>query len=93
MYDIANEGDWRWVDCWASPNWIFYNWAEGQPDNGGDVGEEDCGIIRGTDGYFQDIPCITPRKYICETSGESELEHLFYNLLIMAVLIDRQFLE
>ena len=72
MYDIAVEGDWRWVDCWANPSWTFYNWDDGQPDNGGMGGNEDCAVIQGTNGYFQDLPCSTPRLYICETGTESK---------------------
>ena len=57
----------RWLD--SRP--IFTNWYSGEPNNSG--GREACvELYTQTRGLkWNDFDCTGPRRYICETSGES----------------------
>lgn len=59
--DKAAEGTYVWSD--DSPV-VYKNWASGQPDN---WYEEDCGMIRGNDEYWNDVGCAANLYGICET--------------------------
>uniref|UniRef100_A0A3B4UN77 C-type lectin domain-containing protein n=1 Tax=Seriola dumerili TaxID=41447 RepID=A0A3B4UN77_SERDU len=71
LTDEAMEGTWIWID--GTPLSLQY-WRNTQPDNGGgdqSLGEEDCGqIILGTNDLknWNDLPCKTDVKWICEIS-------------------------
>lgn len=64
LYDIAQEGDWRWVDC-SDKNGD--NWFPGEPDN---YAEQDCGYLQ--DGFFYDWQCLGLFPYVCEVMDKGE---------------------
>jgi hypothetical protein len=67
---------WEWVDG-SSPDPVYENWADGQPDNyywwESSAGEH-CGHIYGSNGKWNDLRCAEDRAgstnmyYICEAS-------------------------
>uniref|UniRef100_A0A669EZ09 C-type lectin domain-containing protein n=1 Tax=Oreochromis niloticus TaxID=8128 RepID=A0A669EZ09_ORENI len=62
LNDKEKEGTWKWVD--GTPLTLRY-WAGDQPDNGG--GLEDCAhIINNNKKSWNDLPCSTSLKWICE---------------------------
>uniref|UniRef100_A0A8C7X592 C-type lectin domain-containing protein n=1 Tax=Oryzias sinensis TaxID=183150 RepID=A0A8C7X592_9TELE len=66
LTDKVQEATWKWVD--GSPLTLKF-WGENQPDSdgGGKIhGEEDCAEIRETPGFWNDLPCGTPLRWICE---------------------------
>ncbi|XP_071490718.1 uncharacterized protein [Diadema antillarum] len=63
LYDKAEEGEFRWVDCTDMNLWQTSNWAAGQPDD--EDGSQDCGMMVST-GQWLDWPCERPNMFICE---------------------------
>ena len=67
--DLLVEGDWVWL---AGRPMVYTNWDDGEPNNGGCSSEdEDCGIIMTREGRsrrWDDRPCSSERRYICEAS-------------------------
>uniref|UniRef100_A0A3B4FVA4 C-type lectin domain-containing protein n=1 Tax=Pundamilia nyererei TaxID=303518 RepID=A0A3B4FVA4_9CICH len=62
LNDREKEGTWKWVD--GTPLTLRY-WAGDQPDNGG--GQENCAhIMNNNKKYWNDLPCSTSLKWICE---------------------------
>jgi hypothetical protein len=64
LSDRARERQWVWVD--GAPL-AYTHWDEGEPNNGGDVGE-DCGVIMTVEGraaQWDDRGCGDPRPYVC----------------------------
>ncbi|KAL3969676.1 cytoplasmic tRNA 2-thiolation protein 1 [Sarotherodon galilaeus] len=79
LNDKEQEGTWKWVD--GTPVILTY-WAEHQPDDGG--GNEDCAHFRNDEKKsWNDLPCSTSLKWICEkeqnednsTAVENPLRH------------------
>ncbi|XP_067372297.1 CD209 antigen-like protein C [Channa argus] len=65
LSDIDEEGTWKWID--GSPL-TLKSWVENQPDNGGkhETTEEDCAHIREHTAEWNDLPCETFLRWICE---------------------------
>ena len=62
LNDIASEDDFVWTDGTALG---FTAWNEGEPNN---AGEEDCANLPAwSAGLWNDLPCDSPRPYICKT--------------------------
>lgn len=62
----GDEGDFGWTSGDSSG---FTRWAEGEPNNGGWGGNEDCVEFRG-DGSWNDQECGTARTGLCERRAE-----------------------
>jgi hypothetical protein len=60
LSDLAQEGDWRWVDGSAG---AFTRWSDGEPN---DFGGEDCAELQTGSGRWNDIGCASRRPFICE---------------------------
>ena len=66
--DPKDQSRWLWVDG-SRPT--FTNWYPGEPNNHGG-GEACVELYPQKHGLkWNDFPCSGPRRYICETSGES----------------------
>ncbi|NXN38256.1 CLC4G protein, partial [Rhinoptilus africanus] len=63
LTDMHQESNWQWVDG-RSLTLTF--WKSGEPNDAGHGGE-DCATIL-SNGYWNDIPCSSPRAWICERS-------------------------
>ncbi|KAK2840197.1 hypothetical protein Q5P01_013937 [Channa striata] len=63
LSDGDTEGTWKWTD--GTPL-TFKNWGQYEPNNGGENGNEDCVQIRAQKGVWNDLPCGTSLKSICE---------------------------
>ncbi|NXY79006.1 CLC4G protein, partial [Glareola pratincola] len=63
LTDVHQESNWQWVDG-RSLTLTF--WNSGEPNDAGHHGE-DCATIL-PNGYWNDIPCSSPRAWICERS-------------------------
>ncbi|WAS90690.1 CotH kinase family protein [Nannocystis punicea] len=62
LNDLDTEDDFVWTD--GTPL-SFTAWNEGEPNN---AGEEDCvNLPAWTAGLWNDLPCDSPRPYICKT--------------------------
>ncbi|XP_030614086.1 CD209 antigen-like protein C [Archocentrus centrarchus] len=62
LNDKEQEGQWKWVD--GTPLIMTY-WGDRQPDNDG--GGEHCGHVRNDEKRsWNDLPCSTSLKWICE---------------------------
>lgn len=60
-----NDGKWFWVDGTPlSTSGIYANWAEGEPNNY--LGAENCGMMYGNSGKWNDSTCWYGLRYICE---------------------------
>ena len=83
--DQAVEGDWRWSNnndqFWqglaanATPPGMpvggrYTNWNGGEPNDGGDWGDEGCVELR-SDGRWNDTSCGDWKHYLCEYDGKS----------------------
>ena len=67
--DLAQEGDWTWVD--GTP-WGYEHWRVNQPDDGANTyPSEDC--LEMDDGVWNDRPCGTPLPYLCRSVCEAIL--------------------
>jgi len=61
--DVSTEGTWVWSDGSSSS---YTNWHSGEPNNSGN---EDCGQLnRYTDGSWNDEPCGSSFRFICEAN-------------------------
>ncbi|XP_028394125.1 uncharacterized protein LOC114518347 [Dendronephthya gigantea] len=60
--DRTREGQWAWSDK-SQVN--FKNWGGGDPNNGGQRKNEDCGVVK-PDGKWNDFPCNHRFMYICK---------------------------
>ena len=69
LYDITQEGRWRWVDCVDDED-RFINWAPGSPSEGVDMAM-DCGFML-EDGTWQDWDCLEHLPYVCEITQKGE---------------------
>ena len=58
--DSATEGTWVWITGQAIS---FDSWRPGQPNN---QGNEDCMMMRGTDGSWEDRLCLGTFGTLCE---------------------------
>lgn len=66
-HDQDVEGKWTWL-----PNNIpatYTNWAPGEPNSWNGDSMEDCTIMKGWDGQWNDISCDNEFAYICENAG------------------------
>lgn len=61
LVEPFREGDWRWVNGERATFQLF---GPGEPN---DVGGEDCGEWRPSDGRWNDLNCFTQRPYICQS--------------------------
>jgi len=61
--DVNTEGHWAWSDNTTIPT--FYNWDQGDPNDGGQLHNEDCALIK-PDGKWNDYPCEDRFNYICK---------------------------
>ena len=62
-FDLAVEGDWRWIDCTLPSEWALSNWAADQPNDLD--GAQECGQILQS-GLYNDWRCDRTMQYICE---------------------------
>ncbi|XP_060562828.1 lactose-binding lectin l-2-like [Ruditapes philippinarum] len=71
LSDIQEETVWLWYGSNRHLTSTGYqNWYPGEPNN--NKGEENCvNIAPDTGGQWNDIPCFSQRKYICEKKDES----------------------
>ena len=74
LYDLASEGNFRWIDCSEMNAWQNTNWASGQPDD--TDGTQDCGQMISS-GEWMDWPCDRPNQYICEVNPISRFTYAF----------------
>ncbi|MBN3292386.1 CLC4K protein, partial [Polypterus senegalus] len=51
---------WKWSD---GTNYTVNNWANGQPDNNGNI--ENCTMMHYPSGYWYDMPCDNKYKLMC----------------------------
>jgi hypothetical protein len=58
--DVTTEGSYEWV---TGDPVDFTSWREGQPNN---QGNEDCVMMRGSDGTWEDRLCLGTMGYLCE---------------------------
>ena len=66
-HDQTIEGTWTWL-----PNNIpatYTNWAPGEP-NAFEAGEEDCTVMKGWNGEWNDIGCSTAFAFICQNADQ-----------------------
>ncbi|NWU46289.1 CLC4M protein, partial [Dromas ardeola] len=63
LTDMHKESNWQWVD---GSSLALTFWNSGEPNDAGHHGE-DCATIL-PNGYWNDIPCSSPRAWICERS-------------------------
>ncbi|XP_060551487.1 perlucin-like protein [Ruditapes philippinarum] len=69
LNDIQEEGNWVWIGSKTQASYI--NWRPTEPNNGVD---ENCVVIDGTVGQWNDTPCHLAFNYICEKdSVDSEI--------------------
>jgi hypothetical protein len=61
LNDIQEEGNWVWIGSKTQASYI--NWRPTEPNNGVD---ENCVVIDGTVGQWNDTPCHLAYNYICE---------------------------
>lgn len=62
LSDSASEGAFVWID---GAGLDFTSWNAGEPNDAGGV--EDCVEIDPTVGIWNDVPCDTPRAFVCES--------------------------
>lgn len=62
LSDIVEEGEFRWV---LDQPLGYTNWNGGEPNDGGDWGDEGCVELR-SDGKWNDIGCGDWNHYVCE---------------------------
>ena len=64
-----DKSRWLWVD---GSSLTYTSWYSGEPNNSG--GSEDCAEMFSTSlGWkWNDAPCTTSYRYICETNGRSD---------------------
>lgn len=60
--DTAAEGQFEWV---TGEPMTFDNWDEGEPNNQGETGDEDCLEVRAS-GLWNDAECPILQPYVCE---------------------------
>ncbi|MCK6508079.1 hypothetical protein L6R53_32725 [Myxococcota bacterium] len=61
--DSTTEGTWAWVD---GSDWVYENWHADEPNDSG--GNEDClQHNRYTDGVWNDEPCTSTFRFVCES--------------------------
>ena len=60
--DATSEGTWVWSP--SNTPVSYTNWPTGQPDNW--LGGEDCLMTRHAGGQWNDSPCASKMKYICQ---------------------------
>ena len=67
-HDQDTEGMWTWLPNNIPATWT--NWAPGEPNsyNGNEL--EDCTVMRGWDGTWNDIPCDNEFQSICENADQ-----------------------
>ncbi|XP_077438570.1 galactose-specific lectin nattectin-like [Vanacampus margaritifer] len=60
LHDTVQDGDFTWTD--GSP-FDFEDWATNRPrvDT-----NQDCAVINFNGGFWNDIPCNTQRRFVCE---------------------------
>lgn len=63
LSDGAGRGTFLWIDGGAL---AFAAWLAGEPNDAG--GNEDCVEMDQAAGGWNDVPCDTPRSFICETA-------------------------
>ena len=66
-HDQTIEGTWTWL-----PNNIpatYTNWAAGEP-NSFEAGAEDCTVMKGWNGEWNDIGCSNTFAYVCENADQ-----------------------
>ncbi|XP_067371593.1 CD209 antigen-like [Channa argus] len=64
LSDRDEEGTWKWIN--GTTVTLEY-WSENQPDNGGNPRiEEDCAHIQANTAKWNDLPCETSLRWICE---------------------------
>jgi hypothetical protein len=61
--DAAVEGTWVWSNGDA---WSYTNWHSGEPNNVGTFGEDCMQLGRFGDETWNDEPCSSPFRYVCE---------------------------
>ncbi|XP_077864849.1 cubilin-like [Saccoglossus kowalevskii] len=61
-YDVAEEGNWVWIDCSESTVWHLDNWAVLQPSG---RAYEDCVVVNSF-GRWNDVDCRHNQPYVCE---------------------------
>lgn len=64
MTDGDSEGQWAWSDNTTTTS--YNNWDHGDPNNGGQLQNEDCALIK-PDGKWNDYPCEDKFNYICKS--------------------------
>ena len=66
--DLPVEGEWRWVtlqDTMGYPP-VSGPWAPNQPDDGGNMMNEDCGFISNPGALLGDADCALGLRAVCE---------------------------
>ncbi len=71
MYDVAEEGDYRWVDCNDVGSWLLNFWAPGEPSDR--TGEENCVTVDSAAGLISDRSCDMEMIYVCEVTPKGKL--------------------
>jgi hypothetical protein len=61
LQDQEQEGEYSWADGATA---AFFNWADGQPNNGNGSGEQDCCRLLG-DGKWNDTDCSLEFPFLC----------------------------
>jgi hypothetical protein len=63
LSDLAAENVFTWV---SGERPRFTRWASGQPDDGDGSDPEDCVLVLGTSGLWDDERCWRDRGFVCE---------------------------
>ena len=74
MYDVAQEGDYRWVDCTNVASWLLEAWAPGQPSD--TMATENCVSVNSQTGQIDDRDCDMDMIYVCEVTPKGEITFL-----------------
>ncbi len=59
LMDNLDDGTWKAGSAAA----VFFNWAEGEPNNSG--GSENCGVLAAS-GFWNDVSCTSTQRTLCE---------------------------
>ena len=68
LNDQAVEGEFQWANSGSS---LYSNWAMGEPNNGGETGEQDCVSLLASESgssLWDDRNCGNVKPFLCERS-------------------------
>ncbi len=69
--NAENEGTWKWVN---GDKWDYENWDNGEPDNGGGLGDEDCLATLPNGKWFDGDGDVGKFYFICEWNSEADIK-------------------